>query len=310
MEATSPVAQPGLALFFLRPRPPCTPEAPGAGTAPGRGWGAGQRVRLLRTLGLRAPRESGAAPRDLPVPGGGSSQVLAAGQRPGDRTVPRAVRQGPRAGPCVGLAGREVGLGRSRGERAGRGSSRCQPAVACQGTCQGLASREARGLCQAVPARLGSDRLSWRAVQRQDETGLDLETQPGPPAGQSGRHVVSPRVRSPGGRPRAAACRRARVQGDRPRRRMLRVEGRGARGCVALGPGPRSAVVSDSEDGQPCACGARGGAGSRRRARARAAGPGWTPRAGWTPGAEALTSDPKPRRAAGQSGWGQRCGGG
>lgn len=229
MEATSPVAQPGLALFFLRPRPPCTPEAPGAGTAPGRGWGAGQRVRLLRTLGLRAPRESGAAPRDLPVPGGGSSQVLAAGQRPGDRTVPRAVRQGPRAGPCVGLAGREVGLGRSRGERAGRGSSRCQPAVACQGTCQGLASREARGLCQAVPARLGSDRLSWRAVQRQDETGLDLETQPGPPAGQSGRHVVSPRVRSPGGRPRAAACRRARVQGDRPRRRMLRVEGRGAR---------------------------------------------------------------------------------
>lgn len=221
---------PGSLCSFCGHGPPAPPRhweqvwlrGGGAG-APGRGsgcsvrWGGGPPGRAephLRT-----------SPCQVVAPAQVGGQVLAAVQGPGDGTDPRAISAVPAGRAVRGACWVRGGSGQERGEQGGRGSSQCQPAVACHGTCQGPASREARELCQAVPARLGSDRLSWRAVQCQEETGLDLEMQPGLPAGHSGRHVVSPLVRSPGGRPRAVVSRRARVQGDWLMQRMLRVRG-------------------------------------------------------------------------------------
>lgn len=224
-----PGAEPGLSLFFLRPRPPCTPAAPGAGMAPGRGRSAGQRVRRLRALGLRAARESGAAPPDLPVPGAPGqvgSQVPAAVQSPGARPDPRAspaatagravrgacwARGGPGQGEASGTAAAPAGAShQSRVTERAKAWLRERPESSARQSQPGSGATGSPGGPSRAKRRLG---WTWRCSQgcRSVSRGA----------------MWSARLSGP--REVGRGLRRVGVRVCRPTRRMLRVQGRGAR---------------------------------------------------------------------------------
>lgn len=216
-------------LFFLRPRPPCTPVAPGAGMAPGRGRSAGQRVRRLRALGLRAAQESRAAPPDLPVPGAPGqvgSQVPAAVQSPGARPDPRAspaatagravrgacwARGGPGQGEASGTAAAPAGAShQSRVTERAKAWLRERPESSARQSQPGSGATGSPGGLSRAKRRLG---WTWRCSQgcRSVSRGA----------------MWSARLSGP--REVGRGLRRVGVRVCRPTRRMLRVQGRGAR---------------------------------------------------------------------------------
>lgn len=154
------------------------------------------------------------------------SQVWNDVQTPGlDRTRVISAIPGRRA--YVGPSGCEVELatpGRKKGEGDGRGFSRCQPLVACHGTCQSWPPERSESCArQSQPARERPALPEGRPALRGDWAGLrDAAGLPGSraPCGQpacpvSGRSAWS-----------GAACRRSSGQGRWLRQRMLRAEGR------------------------------------------------------------------------------------
>lgn len=270
-----PGAEPGLSLFFLRPRPPRTPAAPGAGMAPGRGRSAGQRVRRLRALGLRAARESGAAPPDLPVPGAPGqvgSQVPAAVQSPGAWPDPRAspaatagravrgacwARGGPGQGEASGTAAAPAGAShQSRVTERAKAWLRERPESSARQSQPGSGATGSPGGPSRAKRRLG---WTWRCSQgcRSVSRGA----------------MWSARLSGP--REVGRGLRRVGVRVCRPTRRILRVQGRGARKVFRAAWHLAQALAVlwsvTRRTGSP-ACAVRGAAGGR--------GPGPCGRAG------------------------------